>query len=270
MTDNDFGRSGETVVMQCSEAFHRAGIPLTYLVEPVQNIALARNSSLKSASGRFIAFIDDDERASPRWLDNLYSVMTNTASDGVWGPVIPEIPASFPKWMHASNLFRRENPEDCSPMRNRGLKTGNMLIKRELLLLRDGPFDESLGRIGGSDSELFNWISWNQKDVKYVWAAKAEVFESIEEKRRQVKWHVRRAYRGGWGFSRGLAQRYGVGRGFLLSTIRTFPSLAKALGNAIINFKNIRYAGLIVIMSIATNLGKLGYFFGITVEEYQG
>ncbi len=270
VTDNDFERSGECVVAQFTETFQQAGIILKYLVEPTQNIALARNRSLVPACGKFIAFIDDDECASSSWMNNLFTVMTETKADGVWGLVVTKLPIYFPKWMRESKLFQQENPEDWSAMKGHGLRTSNALIKRELLFLRSGPFDESLGKTGGSDSDLFNWIMVNGENIKFVWAADAEVVEYVEEKRRYVTWHLRRAYRGGWGFSRGLTHRYGVARGFIFSIIRIIPSFIKALGRAATNFRNIRYAGLIILMNIATNLGKFGYFLGIRVEEYQG
>ena len=172
--------------------------------------------------------------------------------------------------MHRSNLFQRENPKDRSVMKGHSLRTSNALIKRELLCLRDGPFDEHLGKTGGSDSDLFNWIRMKEEDIKFVWARNAEVIESIEEKRQHIKWHLRRAYRGGWGFSRGLALRYGIGKGFIFSVIRIIPSFIKALKNAIANYNNIRYAGLIILINFMLNLGKCGYFLGIKIEEYQG
>ena len=44
---------------------------MTYAVEPERNIALARNRALSLARGEKLAFIDDDEMASPFWLSTL-------------------------------------------------------------------------------------------------------------------------------------------------------------------------------------------------------
>lgn len=269
VTDNDCERSGEQVVEQFKVAFQSAGIPLIYLVEPVQNIALARNRSIQAARGDLVAFIDDDERASPSWLKNLYTALIETNADGIWGPVIPDIPESFPNWMRRSNLFQRENPKDRSVMRSTDLRTGNALIKKNLLTIRAGPFDEALGRTGGSDPDLFLWIRRNAPNVKYLWAANAEVFERLEEKRRYLRWHLQRAYRGGWGYSRSVVKRYGFSMGILSSVIRIIPSTLKAFWCASINYNNIRYAGVVLLINIATNLGKCGYFMGIKSEGYK-
>jgi len=97
VTDNDFERSGEKAVNKIKTGFQTARIPLFYLVEPVQNISLARNRSVRAARGTYVAFIDDDEYAPPHWLETLHQVLLETDADGVWGPVIPDIPEIFPE-----------------------------------------------------------------------------------------------------------------------------------------------------------------------------
>jgi len=266
VTDNDYLRSGEKVVEQAKAVFQAKEIPLTYLVEPIQNISLARNRGIRAARGKYIAFIDDDERASSHWLTNLYKTIVETEADGVWGPVIPDIPNTFPEWMRRSQLFQRPTQKDKSVM-TEGMRTGNALLKRALLGMREGPFAEEFGRTGGEDSDLFLWLL--KQGFKFVWAARAEVTEQLEEHRRYLRWHLRRAYRGGWGYSRLLVNRHGRGIGMLLSFLRIIPSSFKAIFFAISNLNNPRYSGLVLLSNISTNLGKLGYFIGLKVEEYK-
>ena len=65
VADNDSSRSAEGVV-----AAHTANTacPVLYGNEPQQNIALARNAALALATGDYIAFLDDDELPSRKWL----------------------------------------------------------------------------------------------------------------------------------------------------------------------------------------------------------
>jgi glycosyltransferase involved in cell wall biosynthesis len=213
-----------------------------------------------------VAFIDDDDRASSCLLKNFYAAFIETNADGVWGPVIPDIPESFPNWMRRSKLFYRKDMKDGVIIPIGMLNTSNALVKRELLTMRTGPFDEELGRTGGEDGDLFNWLK--RQGFKFVWASNAEVYERLEEERRYLRWHFRRAYRGGWGYSRGVVKRYGAVKGLSLTVVRIIPSSLKALKFAIMNLNNARYAGLILLKNISTNLGKLGYFFGFLIEEY--
>src|SRR5690349_10462023 len=68
--DNDHTRSAEPVVAAFA---HESRIDITYLVEPRQNIALARNMAVHNARGEFLAFIDDDEFPSQEWLRTLFT-----------------------------------------------------------------------------------------------------------------------------------------------------------------------------------------------------
>lgn len=267
VTDNDDVFSARKIVEKKRKLCEDAGIRLTYLTEPIQNIALARNKCLSAAKGKLIAFLDDDEVASSHWLSSLHYILNTHNADGVWGPVVPVVSDQFPEWMRKSGLFDRPRMKSGTTMPANCLRTGNAMVKRELLCLRPGPFDAGLGRSGGSDSELFSWLQ-NRNHV-FIWSDEAEVFEEVEIKRKKILWHLRRAYRGGWGYSRGLLKRYGAIKGFLLSVIRVIPSSLKAFCWAVKNSKNIRYAGLILLTNIATNLGKCGYFLGIKIEEYK-
>ena len=56
VTDNDCDCSGERVVESFRHEFETAEIPLTYLVEPIQNIALAQPEG-SAARGKYVAFL---------------------------------------------------------------------------------------------------------------------------------------------------------------------------------------------------------------------
>src|SRR5690348_4535548 len=58
LADNDVSESGRAVAAEFRQT---STIPITYCVEPEQNIALARNRAVANATGDYIAFIDDDE-----------------------------------------------------------------------------------------------------------------------------------------------------------------------------------------------------------------
>ena len=58
VVDNDYERSAEQTV---EDIRRTSPLPISYCVEPEQNIALARNKAIANARGEFIVFIDDDE-----------------------------------------------------------------------------------------------------------------------------------------------------------------------------------------------------------------
>ena len=46
-------------------------VDVTYIHAPARNICIARNACLEAATGDWVAFLDDDETASPGWLGAL-------------------------------------------------------------------------------------------------------------------------------------------------------------------------------------------------------
>ena len=55
----------------------------------MKNISLTRNRTVALASGDWLAFIDDDERAPAAWLEQLAETAERFGADGVLGPVEP-------------------------------------------------------------------------------------------------------------------------------------------------------------------------------------
>src|SRR5690348_9357992 len=95
VVDNDAHQSARSIVESLAE---RLSVPITYRVEPRQNIAMARNASVGMATGELVAFIDDDEEPSKDWLCGLYETLTKYAADGVLGPVLPKFEEGAPNW----------------------------------------------------------------------------------------------------------------------------------------------------------------------------
>ena len=71
VVDNDAEQSAKHVV----QGFNFDPVRVTYLCEPKQNIALARNMAVKNAQGDYLAFIDDDELPVSDWLLQLHKAI---------------------------------------------------------------------------------------------------------------------------------------------------------------------------------------------------
>ena len=72
VVDNDREESARETVAAAARTLL---IPLSYDVETDQNLSLARNRSVRNATGEYVAFIDDDEVPAPRWLVTLYQML---------------------------------------------------------------------------------------------------------------------------------------------------------------------------------------------------
>ena len=103
VVDNDGARSAEPVVKAFAA---QSRIPTRYLVEPKQNIALARNCAIDAGPADYLLFIDDDEVASPSWLSHLIRAMGQTRADVVIGPVVGLSSVSVAGLVQARRLVR--------------------------------------------------------------------------------------------------------------------------------------------------------------------
>jgi glycosyltransferase involved in cell wall biosynthesis len=159
------------------------------------SISAARNEVLDRARGRasLLALLDDDEVPTPRWLDELLAVHTETGADMVVGPVAPILPVGAPAWAEESGLYDLPVFADGAPL-HEGI-TGNALLvvdRVEALGLR---FEEQLGVAGGEDQVFFRTAVHRGADVRF--AAAAIVHEPVPAERLTWRYLVRRELRKG-------------------------------------------------------------------------
>ncbi|MBX4159106.1 glycosyltransferase, partial [Lactiplantibacillus plantarum] len=67
-------------------------VPLAYVHAPIPGVATARNAGLAATDAPLIAFLDDDEAASPRWLAALLEAQVQTGADVLFGPIRGRVP----------------------------------------------------------------------------------------------------------------------------------------------------------------------------------
>jgi glycosyltransferase involved in cell wall biosynthesis len=264
VVDNDFNGSATSVVALKKELFKSKGIILKYAIEPQQGISMARNRSVMMATSEYVAFIDDDETAEPDWLQSLQDTMKRIGADAVKGPVVPRFPEEFPTYQ--KKLFTFRYLPTGSRLDEGAMATNNVLVKRSLLTEREGPFDVTFNHTGGEDTDLFCWLS--SCGAKFVWCNEALVYEIQPLERSKLKWHLLRAYRGGWLFTLQKIRRYGYLKTLALIIIWVIPAWLKNSVQAI-RLGNARTIGLMWLQIVASQCGKIGFFFRIKIEEYK-
>jgi len=187
IVDNDFAGSAGPVVRSVGSAF---SVPIRYLVEPEQNIALARNKALEAASGQFVAFIDDDEVPESDWLITLLGAIKSFGADGVLGPVKPDFQGAPPRWVLRGRFFERPSHETGHVLDWWECYTGNVLFKRCIIEDLDPPFRKELGS-GGEDRDFFRRLI--AKGRLFVWCESAVVHETITPFRWKRRVMIQRA-----------------------------------------------------------------------------
>ena len=190
VVDNDYRHSAAEIVRSVQRG---NATQIIYDCELEQNIALARNRSIQSATGNLIAFIDDDEYPAEEWLIRLYCAMKRYKVGGILGPVLPSFPPGAPQWLKKGNIFGRRRFPTGTRLTVRDTRTGNVLMLRSILPESANWFDPVFGRTGGEDVDFFRkqmalgWV--------FIWCDEAEVYETVTPERWQISFHMKKYFR---------------------------------------------------------------------------
>ncbi len=267
VVDNDPAGSAREVVERRRAL--GAPFPIVYDVQPQKNISLTRNRTVELASGDWIAFIDDDERAPPEWLQRLLDAAARFEADGVLGPVDPVVPASAPGWIQRGRFYEFPRMHTGTVIPPNRLRFGNVLVRGSWLRSTPGPFDPQFGLTGGEDGDLLSRL--RQLGARIVWCDEAVVQEPVEPSRLSLRWLLRRALRGGQDFARhALAGRYGAMSP--LSRIRFFTralvQAAVAAACVLMSWPLGRHHAARWLTTLWANVGKMSAFWGWRYREY--
>lgn len=248
VADNDHLRSAESVVLEFEAA---STVPITYWVEPQQNIALARNKAVENADGDFIAFIDDDEFPIKRWLLTLFEACHKYDVDGVLGPVVPHFDDGAPGWIVKGNFYRRPTyPTGLVIDWSKG-RTGNVLLKKQVFTVGEQPFRQEFR--AGEDLDFFRRMI--EKGHVFIWCNEAVAYEVVPPIRWKRSVMLRRALLRG---ASAALQPLGV-LGIAKSVIAV-PVYAAALPFASV-WGHDRF--MILLVKLCDHLGKILALLGI-------
>ncbi len=256
IADNDQARSAEAVITEMRATY---GVPIKYCVEERQNIALARNKVVENAEGTFVAFIDDDEFPARNWLLTLFRTCNEYKVDGVLGPVRRHFDEVPPTWMLKSRFYdRRVNPTGMRVDWHEA-RTGNVLLRRQVLLGDAAPFRPEFR--AGEDQDFFRRKI--DEGRVFVWSAEAEAFETVPPARWKRKYLLRKALlRGATAGLQPGSKVKGIGKSLI-----AIPLYAVALPFA---FVLGHHHFMTLLVKMCDHLGKLLIWVGINPirEQY--
>lgn len=267
VVDNDAaGTARETVEQYRASA---PQCPVVYAIQPVKNISLTRNRTVELATGDWLAFVDDDERAPSTWLEQLLAAAGRYQADGVLAPVVPIVPDDAPAWIRRGRFydFPRTPTGEVVPV-NR-LRFGNVLLQGSMLRTGAPLFDPAYGLTGGEDNDLLARLA--QAGARIIWCDEAVVHEPVEKGRLSLRWLVLRGLSGGQDFARNtLSGRYGpvgwTGRVRLLG--QSVAQLLAATALVVVTLPVGRHHAARWLVTAAANLGKISAFAGFAYREY--
>jgi GT2 family glycosyltransferase len=195
VVENDAARRESVPV--AIEFFRTGPISGLCVVEPRQGNCHAINAAFETALATFPAatkllMIDDDEIASPEWLERMADAAEVTGADLVGGPVLPDFDDELKRGLRRHPAFRPAY--DVSGPVPVIYGCGNCLITRQVFeTLADPAFDLKFNFLGGGDTDFF--VRCRQAGMKFHWAADAVITETVPRSRTHPGWLVIRGLR---------------------------------------------------------------------------
>lgn len=195
MVENDASACGSVPV---ANEFLRAGkIPGLCVVEPRQGNCHAINAAFETAhtifsNAAYLLMIDDDEIASPDWLEEMVHTAEATGADVVGGPVLQRFDDEAKQGLQRHPAFRPAY--DASGPVPIIYGCGNCLIKRSVFDKLGSPaFDLRFNFLGGGDVDFFTRC--RRIGMTFHWAAEAVITETVPDNRTLASWIALRGLR---------------------------------------------------------------------------
>ncbi|MFL6792619.1 MAG: glycosyltransferase family 2 protein [Bradyrhizobium sp.] len=167
------------------------------VVEPRQGNCQAINAAFETALETFPAaasflMIDDDEIASPDWLELMVATAESTGADLVGGPVWPDFHDDMKRGLCRHPAFAPAYQSSGPVPVIYGC--GNCLIRRSVLARVGLPaFDLRFNFLGGGDVDFF--YRCMRMDLRFHWAAEATISETVPQNRTHLSWLITRGLR---------------------------------------------------------------------------
>lgn len=167
-----------------------------------QGLSGARNTGAALATGKIVAFLDDDAVADPDWLKFLNGAYGNPSVIGVGGLTLPSWQRDCPSWLPAEFYWvvgcnYLGMPSSGSAIRN--LLGANMSFRREAFELVEG-FRTGIGRtasgrpLGCEETEFCIRLRQRSPGSLLVIENRAVVWHLVPEKRCRFSYFVSRCF----------------------------------------------------------------------------
>ncbi|MCK1643179.1 glycosyltransferase family 2 protein [Bradyrhizobium sp. 157] len=195
MVENDASRSESVPV--AAEYLASGKFSGLCVIEPRQGNCYAINAAFETALKMFpsatsFLMIDDDEIASPDWLEQMVGTAEATGADIVGGPVFPEFDDERKRGLRRHPAFAPAY--DASGPVPVIYGCGNCLIRRAVFDRLDTPaFDLRFNFLGGGDTDFF--YRCKRLGLRFHWVAEAAIRETVPQSRTSLKWLVTRGLR---------------------------------------------------------------------------
>ena len=262
VADNDPKGSARDYVENFAKT---AAIKTHYLHVPEPGVSNARNGALKAASGRYLAFLDDDQEACEGWLQTLLDIAIKHDAALSFVPTYARIPGQSKYNDYLVDFFSRFGPDMDEGVVDEFFGCGNSLLDTKLCTLPSPPFSIDMNETGGEDDLLFSELQ--SQGIKIAWSRASKTNEDIRPHRATPEYVKVRSFANGQGPSQECADNknwLGVAKWMLVGTAQYAVYAPMALLTKITGKPSyIHY-----LAKSASGAGKVLWFGGFTPKLY--
>lgn len=225
-------------VVENFQASHR-DCNIILVREDILGLGHARNTGLRYASGAYVAFIDDDAKASADWLETALRCFEEVEPSpiGIGGPILPFYELPKPKWFKDEYEIRTWGKQSRFLKKGESFSGSNMFFRKEIFEMYEG-FDVRVGVKGeylsvGEETALFEKIWELKDDAVFFYSPQLLVFHAVPNYKMTVSYQLKRAFATGqaWYLRHGpksCRRRWGL-------VAKTFVRIAKIGASALLH-----------------------------------
>lgn len=198
--------STDETISQVESIHIKFFLPKIILIrEEKQGLGYARNKGLKSAKGKYVAFIDDDAQADKIWLEKVFTIMENKKLNPLacGGIILPIYEDKKPDWFKDVYETRSWGKNDRFIEGHETLSGSNMIV-RKVEAIRYGGFENKIGMKGnylsvGEETSLFEKIIENiREDNIFYYSPELIVYHQVATYKMTVIYQLKRSFAAGY------------------------------------------------------------------------
>jgi glycosyltransferase involved in cell wall biosynthesis len=165
VVNNNSDDNTEAVVKVFTENYSNIRIVL----EPNQGLSHSRNRGYREAKAEYVAYMDDDAKVSPDWIEIAIKIINEQHPDIFGGPIYPFYLSSKPEWFKDEYEIRI-HAEKTGWMKEGNISGSNIVFKKAFLQ-EYGGFNPQLGMRGSHFGyhEETNLLHTAYKDEKKIY-----------------------------------------------------------------------------------------------------
>lgn len=193
-----------------------------YVFEEKQGLSHARNRGMAEASGAYVAYIDDDARASADWVEQVFRFFAaNPGATAVGGPYKPFSTVVIPNWFPVEYGGWHLGYGTRLTSQNEWINGTNMIFRKQALI-DVGGFDTSIGMSGttvsyGEETNLQLRLRARNLSIYYCDAILVE--HAILPHKFSLRWLLKSSFANGYDAKQTFCHNYGVMR-YLLTVMK--------------------------------------------------